>query len=89
MYPDTHPTSVSAMAMHRSRAASVSYQLRMSPEQRVELARVAAQHNMTVREWCLYRVLQVTEVERGTPGRKKPKAELQPQLPAEELRMTG
>ncbi len=88
MYPATHTASVSTMAIHRSRAASVSYQLRMSPEQRVELARVAAEHGMTVREWCLYRVLDVTEIEYGTPGRKKPQAELQPPLP-EELRMTG
>ena len=71
------------MAIHRSRAASVGYLLRMSPEQREELSRVAAEHGMTVREWSMYRLLGVTELEHGMPGRK-PKAQSQQELP-----MTG
>ena len=71
------------MAIHRSRAASVGYLLRMSPEQRVELSQVAAEHGMTVREWSMYRLLGVTELEHGMPGRK-PKTQSQQELP-----MTG
>lgn len=70
------------MAIHRSRAASVGYLLRMSPEQREDLSRVAAEHGMTVREWSMYRLLGVTELEHGIPGRK-------PKNPQQELPMTG
>lgn len=72
------------MAIHRSRAASVGYLLRMSPEQREELSRVAAEHNMTVREWSMYRLLGVTELEHGVPGRKPKTPQSQQELP-----MTG
>mgnify|MGYP001616774876 CR=1 FL=1 len=37
---------------------------------------------MTVREWSMYRLLGVTELEHGIPGRK-------PKNPQQELPMTG
>ena len=68
------------MAIHRSSAASVAYQIRMSREQREQLHQVAAEHGMTVREWALFRLLEVTEIEHGKPGRK-PKTAPQQELP--------
>jgi len=42
--------------------------------------RMAAEHGMTVREWTLFRLLGVTELEHGKPGRK-PKTTPQQELP--------
>jgi hypothetical protein len=52
----------------------------MSREQREQLHQVAAEHGMTVREWALFRLLEVTEIEHGKPGRK-PKTAPQQELP--------
>lgn len=55
------------MAHEQSSAAVL---IRMSPDQRRQLADVAAAHGMTMRAWVLYRALGVEDLQPGKPGRK-------------------
>ncbi len=48
---------------------SASFLIRMSPEQRRQLAEDAAAHNMTMRAWAMYKILGV-DVGPQKPGRK-------------------